>query len=58
MSTKGLTHLIVNPPYDEPKHPCHYHRETQTFSLKRWPTVKNDILQPSPAGAGEGGEAG
>ena len=34
MSTKGITHLIVNSPYDEPKHHWHYHRETQKFSLK------------------------
>jgi hypothetical protein len=34
MSKKGTTHLIVNSPYDEPKHHWHYHRETQTFSLK------------------------
>ena len=32
--TKGLTHLIVNSPYEEPKHHWHYQRETQTFSLK------------------------
>ena len=30
----GLTHLIVNSPYDQPKHHWHYHRETQTFSLR------------------------
>lgn len=34
MSVKGITHLIVNSPYDEPKHHWHYHRETQQFSLK------------------------
>jgi type III restriction enzyme len=34
MSAKGITHLIVNSPYDEPRHHWHYHRETQTFSLK------------------------
>jgi len=30
----GITHLIVNSPYDEPKHHWHYHRDTLTFSLK------------------------
>ena len=30
----GLTHLIVNSPYEEPKHHWLYHRETQKFSLK------------------------
>ena len=30
----GITHLIVNSPYAEPKHHWHYLRETQTFSLK------------------------
>ena len=30
----GITHLIVNSPYDEPKAHWHYHRETQKFSLK------------------------
>ncbi|MBI3853027.1 MAG: hypothetical protein HY298_22480 [Verrucomicrobia bacterium] len=34
MATKGITHLIVNSPYDEPKHHWQYHRETQKFSLK------------------------
>jgi type III restriction enzyme len=34
MSTKGISHLIVNSPYDEPKHHWHYHREAQKFSLK------------------------
>jgi type III restriction enzyme len=34
MASKGITHLIVNSPYDEPKHHWHYQRETQTFSLK------------------------
>lgn len=34
MANKGLTHLIVNSPYDEPRHHWHYHRETQTFSLE------------------------
>ena len=34
MSAKGITHLIVNSPYDEPKHHWHYQRETLTFSLK------------------------
>ncbi|MGO8696996.1 MAG: BPTD_3080 family restriction endonuclease [Limisphaerales bacterium] len=29
----GITHLIVNSPFDEPKHHWHYHRETQKFSL-------------------------
>jgi type III restriction enzyme len=29
----GITHLIVNSPYDEPKHHWYYHRETQKFSL-------------------------
>ena len=32
-SGKGITHLIVNSPYDEPKHHWYYHRETQKFSL-------------------------
>ena len=32
--TKGITHLIVNSPYDEPRHHWHYHRETQQFSLR------------------------
>jgi len=27
----GITHLIVNSPYDEPKHHWHYHRDTLTF---------------------------
>ena len=30
----GITHLIVNSPYDEPKAHWHYHRETQRFSLE------------------------
>jgi hypothetical protein len=30
----GITHLIINSPYDEPKQHWHYHRETQKFSLK------------------------
>ena len=30
----GITHLIVNSPYAEPKAHWHYHRETQRFSLK------------------------
>jgi type III restriction enzyme len=34
VSTKGITHLIVNSPYDEPKHHWRYHRETQKFSLE------------------------
>jgi type III restriction enzyme len=34
VSTEGITHLIVNSPYDEPKHHWHYHRETRRFSLK------------------------
>lgn len=34
MATKGITHLIVNSPYDEPKHHWHYYRETQKFSLE------------------------
>jgi len=34
MASKGITHLIVNSPYDEPKVHWHYHRETQKFSLK------------------------
>lgn len=34
MPDKGITHLIVNSPYDEPKHHWHYQRETQTFSLR------------------------
>ena len=34
MPAKGITHLIVNSPYEEPKHHWHYHRETQKFSLK------------------------
>ena len=34
MPASGLTHLIVNSPYDEPKTHWHYHRETQKFSLK------------------------
>jgi len=32
--SSGITHLIVNSPYDEPKHHWHYHRETQKFSLR------------------------
>ncbi len=27
----GITHLIVNSPYDEPKHHWHYRRVTQKF---------------------------
>jgi type III restriction enzyme len=34
MSAKGITHLIVNSPYDEPKHHWLYHRETQKFTLE------------------------
>ncbi len=34
MATKGITHLIVNSPYDEPKHHWHYERETQKFLLE------------------------
>jgi len=34
VSTKGITHLIVNSPYDEPKHHWLYHRETQKFTLE------------------------
>ena len=34
MASKGITHLIVNSPYDEPKHHWHYQRETQRFSLE------------------------
>src|SRR5476651_645891 len=34
MASKGITHLIINSPYDEPKQHWHYHRETQKFSLK------------------------
>jgi hypothetical protein len=30
----GLTHLIINSPYEEPKRHWLYHRETQTFSLQ------------------------
>ncbi len=30
----GITHLIINSPYGEPKAHWHYHRETQKFSLK------------------------
>ena len=30
----GITHPIVNSPYDEPKAHWHYHRETQKFSRK------------------------
>jgi hypothetical protein len=30
----GITHLIVNSPYEEPEHHWHYHRETPTFSLQ------------------------
>ena len=30
----GITHLIVNSPYDEPKHHWLYRRETQSFSLE------------------------
>jgi type III restriction enzyme len=29
----AITHLIVNSPYDEPKHHGHFHRETRNFSL-------------------------
>ena len=34
MSTKGITHLIVNSPYDEPKRYWQYQRQAQSFSLK------------------------
>ena len=34
MSAKGLTHLIINSPYVEPKRHWLYHRETQSFSLE------------------------
>ena len=32
--SKGIQHLIVNSPYDEPKHHWLYHRETLKFSLE------------------------
>jgi len=34
VSTKGIAHLIVNSPYDEPKYHWLYHRETRSFSLE------------------------
>src|ERR1035437_6083733 len=41
MPATGITHLIVNSPYDEPKHHWHYLRETQKFSLDRKSTRLN-----------------
>ncbi len=34
MSASGITHLIINSPFAEPKRHWHYQRETQKFSLK------------------------
>jgi type III restriction enzyme len=34
MPASGITHLIINSPYEEPKRYWHYQRETQKFSLK------------------------
>lgn len=34
MANKGITHLIVNSPCDEPKHHWLYHREKQKFTLE------------------------
>ena len=34
MERRTIDRLIVNSPYDEPKHHWHYHRDTQKFSLK------------------------
>ena len=30
----GITHLIINSPYQEPAQHWQYHRETRTFSLE------------------------
>ncbi|MBP8304768.1 MAG: DEAD/DEAH box helicase family protein [Phycisphaerae bacterium] len=34
MPTSGITHLIINSPYEEPKQHWLYQRETRTFSLE------------------------
>ncbi len=34
MPSKGITHLIINSPYEEPNRHWSYRRETQTFSLE------------------------
>lgn len=34
MTAKGITHLIINSPFVEPKRHWQYHRELQRFSLK------------------------
>jgi type III restriction enzyme len=34
MATSGITHLIINSPFEEPKRHWHYQRETQKFLLK------------------------
>ena len=31
MPVSGITHLIVNSPYEEPKHHWHYHREVSVM---------------------------
>lgn len=34
MSSSGITHLIINSPYEEPRQHWHYHRETRNFTLE------------------------
>ena len=34
MPAKGITHLIINSPYEVPKHNWRYHRETQSFTFE------------------------
>jgi type III restriction enzyme len=34
MAASGITHLIINSPFEEPKRHWHYQRETQKFLLK------------------------
>ncbi len=34
MAASGITHLIVNSPYEEPKYHWHYDRETRTFDQR------------------------
>lgn len=50
-TASGLTHLIVNSPYDEPKHHWHYQRETQRFSLKAGRRPAGYIIASENAGA-------
>lgn len=35
MATRGITHLIVNSPYQEPKRHWQYQRQTQSFALRQ-----------------------